>query len=92
MTNWVQCCPPYRIARARRATDLPDGLSCDFPVQPLCKKFFAFAVGQITFTNLPRPASQEGRFAIVTDVRRDAVDADALLTNGANADGEDVWS
>jgi hypothetical protein len=34
----------------------------------------------------------EGRFAIVTDVRRDAVDADAPLTNGAKADGEVVWS
>ena len=34
----------------------------------------------------------EGRFAIVTDVRRDAVDADAPLTNGAEADGEVVWS
>jgi hypothetical protein len=39
-----------------------------------------------------RPASQEGRFAIVTSVRRDAVDADAPLTNGAKADGEVVWS
>jgi len=38
------------------------------------------------------PASLEGRFAIVTDVRRDAVDADAPLTNGAEADGEVVWS
>jgi len=34
----------------------------------------------------------EGRFAIVTDARRDAVDADAPITNGAEADGEDVWS
>jgi hypothetical protein len=34
----------------------------------------------------------EGRFAIVTDAGRDAVDADALLTNGAEADGEVVWS
>jgi hypothetical protein len=38
------------------------------------------------------PPPYEGRFAIVTDVRRDAVDADALLTNGAEADGEVVWS
>jgi hypothetical protein len=30
-----------------------------------------------------RPASQQGRFAIVTSARRDAVDALALLTNGA---------
>ena len=34
----------------------------------------------------------EGRIAIVTDAGRDAVDADALLTNGAEADGKDVWS
>jgi hypothetical protein len=32
------------------------------------------------------------RFAIVTNVERDAVDVDALLTNGADADGEGVWS
>jgi len=38
-----------------------------------------------------RPASQ-GRLEIVTDARRDAVDAEALLTNGAEADGEGVWS
>ena len=38
------------------------------------------------------PASQEGRFAVVTSVRRDAVDADAPLTNGAETDGEVVWS
>jgi hypothetical protein len=34
----------------------------------------------------------EGRIAIVTDARRDAVDAAALLTNSASADGEVVWS
>ena len=28
----------------------------------------------------------------VTNARWDAVDADAPLTNGAEADGEDVWS
>jgi len=34
----------------------------------------------------------EGRFAIVTDVRRDAVDVAVSLTNGTQADGEVVWS
>jgi hypothetical protein len=34
----------------------------------------------------------EGRIAIVTDAGRDAVDADAPLTNGGKADGEVVWS
>jgi hypothetical protein len=38
------------------------------------------------------PVPHEGRFAIVTDAGRDAVDAEALLTNGAEADGEAVWS
>jgi hypothetical protein len=39
-----------------------------------------------------RPRPSEGRIAIVTDVGGDAVDADALLTKGAEADGEVVWS
>jgi hypothetical protein len=34
----------------------------------------------------------EGRFAIVTDAGQDAVDVDAPITNGAEADGEVVWS
>jgi hypothetical protein len=35
---------------------------------------------------------QKGRLAIVTDAERDAVDVDAPLTNGAEADGKNVWS
>jgi hypothetical protein len=34
----------------------------------------------------------EGRLAIVTNAGRDAVDALALVTNSAKADGEVVWS
>ena len=46
---------------------------------------------QIIFITAPsRPT--EGRIAIVTNAGRDAVDAKAALTNGANADGEVVWS
>jgi hypothetical protein len=41
---------------------------------------------------LRHPVPNEGRFAIVTNVGRDAVDAKALLTNSAEADGEVVWS
>jgi hypothetical protein len=44
------------------------------------------------FTYYRRPVSHEGRLAIVTDARRDAVDADVLLTSGTEADGEVVWS
>jgi hypothetical protein len=38
------------------------------------------------------PVPLEGRLAIVTDAGRDAVDADVPITNGAEADGEVVWS
>jgi hypothetical protein len=72
---------------------LPDGLFVDFRVQSLREKFSAFPVGQITFTNSPRPASQEGRLAIVTNAGRDAVDAGCASDEGALlADGEVVWS
>jgi hypothetical protein len=46
---------------------------------------------QIRLYDLPS-CPTEGRLEIVTDAGQDAVDADALLTNGAEADGEDVWS
>jgi hypothetical protein len=39
-----------------------------------------------------RPVPLEGRFAIVTDAGQDAVDVEAPITNGAEADGEVVWS
>ena len=39
------------------------------------------------------PVPHEGRFAIVTDVRRDAMDADGAQRRSApDADGEVVWS
>jgi hypothetical protein len=50
-----------------------------------------FPKAQITSIFSPsRPT--EGRVAIVTAAGRDAVDADAPITNGVEADGEDVWS
>jgi hypothetical protein len=39
-----------------------------------------------------RPVPLEGRIAIVTDAGWDAVDVEAPITNGAEADGEVVWS
>jgi hypothetical protein len=58
---------------------------------PVCKNIFiSFRPKSPAYSTYPVP--QEGRFAIVTDVGRDAVDADALLTNSAEADGEVVWS
>jgi len=61
------------------------------PVQPRLRKYSDFQKSQITLYPLPsRPT--EGRLAIVTNAGRDAVDALALLTNGADADGKIVWS
>ena len=51
---------------------------------------FNFGISEITLPIRPksviyasRPASSEGRFAIVTDVRRDAVDAEGARDVGA---------
>jgi hypothetical protein len=58
---------------------------------PVCKNIFIPRKAQSLLHPMPSRPS-EGRFAIVTNVGRDAVDADALSTNGAEADGEVVWS
>jgi hypothetical protein len=74
---------------------LPDGQISSarrFPLSsPLCKNISVFPKPKSNYMS-SRPASLEGRFAIVTDARRDAVDADAPITNGVEADGEVVWS
>jgi hypothetical protein len=88
-------------ARAVRSndisSDLPDGqitrlLFLAF-VHPLVEKYFAFAVGQITFRSSrhPRPIrgafrDRHGRWA------RDAMDAFARQDEPREADGEVVWS
>ncbi len=64
----------------------------DSPVQPCQQKYFCFLPTQIICLLLAVPALSKGRIAIVTDVGGDAVDANALLTNSADADGEIVWS
>jgi hypothetical protein len=46
------------------------------PVQSLPKKYFHFLPTQITGISHAVPPFSQGRFAIVTDVRRDAVDAE----------------
>src|SRR5258708_9602008 len=63
----------------------------DFLSSPLSKNISVFPKSKSSYM-IRRPASLEGRFAIVTDARRDAVDADAPETNGTEADGEVVWS
>jgi len=61
----------------------PDGQISDLPVQPFAQKYFASLFAQITFISPVVPSHSEGRLAIVTNAGRDAVDADAPLTNGA---------
>ena len=55
-------------------------------------KIFRFPFDPNHLHILRRPIPHKGRIAIVTDAGRDAVDADVLLTRGAEADGEVVWS
>jgi hypothetical protein len=64
----------------------------DLPCPALFEKIFLFPSDPNHRLISRHPVPNEGRFAIVTDVGRDAVDADALLTNSAQADGEVVWS
>ena len=62
------------------------------PVQSPLAKIFPFP-SDPNHLHIPRRlVPSEGRLAIVTNAGRDAVDAEALLTNGAKADGEVVWS
>jgi hypothetical protein len=61
------------------------------PVQPPPQKFSVSRFTQIKFIFTPSRLP-EGRFAIVTDVRRDAVDVSGAQTKRRLADGEVVWS
>ena len=62
------------------------------PVQSGLQKYSASRFTQIKSISIAVPPHTEGRFAIVTNVRRDAVDVAVSLTNGTQADGEVVWS
>jgi hypothetical protein len=69
----------------------PTGKSVNSLSSPLCKNILVFRKPKsLLYPSLSRPT--EGRHAIVTAAGRDAVDADAPITNGAGADGEVVWS
>jgi hypothetical protein len=54
------------------------------------QKYFRSRIAQIK-TISAAVLSPRGALAIVTNAGRDAVDADVLLTNGTDADGEVVW-
>jgi hypothetical protein len=66
--------------------------STDLACRVLFAKIFLFSSDPNHFIYLRRPVPPEGRLAIVTDAGRDAVDVDVPITNGAEADGEVVWS
>ena len=61
------------------------------PVQPPPQKFSISRFTQIKFI-FTLSCLPEGRFAIVTSVRRDAVDVSGAQTKRRLADGEVVWS
>jgi hypothetical protein len=82
--------PPFELRRTCRLI-CPTGKSPISLSSPSRKNISVFTIPKSLLYPLPfRPT--EGRIAIVTDAGRNAVDADALLTNGAEADGEVVWS
>jgi hypothetical protein len=74
-----------------RAKPPPDGQikkTCPAPSE----KIFRLSRRANQWCFSARLTRQEGRLAIVTNVRWDAVDADVPLTNGAETYGEVVWS
>ncbi len=102
MAGYTFANPPHRLLRSTRNDKItfrkrpidPTSKSLLIfrnSVKPGSKKYFAFGVGQITGIT-PPVSPDEGRLAIVTNVRWDAVDAEVTTTNVADADGEVVWS
>ena len=81
-----------RHKRVRLKSNFFCHLKLFLPVQPFRKKYFASPFGRNSFIDSSRPASSEGRIAIVTNVGRDAVDAGGARDERAHfADGEVVW-
>ena len=81
---WFGCKQIKRDKIARRANQQKS-------VHPFAQKYSARAVGQISDLT-PRVSPNEGRLAIVTNVRWDAVDAKCAKTSAHEAYGEVVWS
>jgi hypothetical protein len=83
----ITAAPPAGIQRAE-----PDGANHRLACPALFAKIFSFPSDPNHLHICRRLVPLEGRLAIVTDAGRDAVDADVPITNGAEADGEAVWS
>jgi hypothetical protein len=58
----------------------------------LFEKIFRFSRRANHLYKLDPSRPPEGRFAIVTDVKRDAMDASVRKTSARETDGEVVWS
>jgi hypothetical protein len=71
---------------------LPDGLNRQFPVKARTQKYSDLQNPQISLYLPPSRPFGKGRFAIVTNAGRDAVDAEVSQTYGTKADGKAVWS
>ena len=87
-TNGRRVISELRIVRLGRALPVLIWGICLAPFA----KIFLFSEDPNHFTYYGRLVPHEGRLAIVTDAERDAVDVEVPITNGADADGEDVWS
>jgi len=69
----------------------PTGCPAIFVSSPSAKNFSLFSLVETAIKPI-HPAPTKGRFAIVTDVGRDAVDAGGASDERAHlADGEVVW-
>jgi hypothetical protein len=89
----VSSCGRPRVARGvHQNAILLNRINVIWVVQSPSAKIFPFPPDPNQIYIDCRPAPTEGRFAIVTDVRRDAVDALATQDERRNADGEVVWS
>jgi hypothetical protein len=73
-------------------TDLPGGLSCDFPVQPFTQKYSASRLTQIKSISVAVPAHRGAFRDRHERWAGDAVDAAARETGEFAAYGEVVWS
>ncbi len=78
--------PQDEVGAGFTARDLPDGqincVSTKSKSSPSVKNIPIFRNSKSVYIH-DRPASLEGRFAIVTDVRRDAVDAEGASDESA---------
>jgi hypothetical protein len=79
--------PDYPTGKSMMRAEL-----CCFTCPAPLGKIFWFSETPNHWHIRSHPVPHEGRFAIVTDAGWDAVDVDAPITNGVEADGEVVWS